>query len=109
MSAALFAMRDSLPEEIRPLISYEPVEHCEIKGVTHLSRIACILRQVANRMQRTINNHHSNGRGGSKRITRPQYQKCEKCGMWLSDEDYVAIRQGLRSNLTAQVRTEAEA
>lgn len=108
MARKLLDLKATLPKEIQANISYDQVEQCLIKGVIQLTKMACILRQVANRMQRTIMNSYSAPRSGSKRITKAQYQTCEKCKMWLSDEDYVAIRQRLGSNLRTRVADDSD-
>ena len=88
LSDRLIDMPD-LPDSVKALLSYDQITGCKLKGVLNMSRMACLLRQLAQVSPRYYQN---SGLSGIERTLNSLYRTCSECRHYVPDEDYDAVR-----------------
>ncbi len=90
---------DALPEPVRGMLTHDPVEKCQLKGVTRQSKIGCLKRQVTAGHSRYVRALESIGKGktGPTHVMNVFYASCENCENFLCDKNYRIVIEGLKA------------
>ena len=92
----ILAIKDKLPEHVAILINRSQVTSCRIKGVTVLSKLSCIARQVGSLyLPYHLKMKYEGHSEPNKYVIAPKFLSYEGCEMFLSREDNEKVRRAL--------------